>query len=806
MTSPDAEFQKRLLATFREEAEEHLGVMGTLLLELESAGSGADPGLIERIYRTTHSLKGAARAVSQKEIESVCQNLETVFSRMKKGTFIPDAEAFDIFFQAIKVVQCLLLGEKRPDVSPVGIVSALRALTGKEGTGSGSTAPEPVPVSGSTASGPRSVSGEPRQPPKKVIMPLSERQPQSPEETARQDTNSQDLFNPAAAGIPIRSGVDSGTVRIATHKLDRLIAGSDDLLTTRLFITQRMRELEEMMGRFALWRWNHTLVSSDLYLIRETASGIRKTSIPPDLLPPLQRLIEFMDYDREFVTHLQHDLDAHIRATERDRSALETSTSEISDLIHDAVLLPVSSILTPFPGLVREYSRTTGKQVELVTEGVEIEVDRRILDALKDPLMHLIYNGIDHGIEWPDIRSARNKPVRGRVQITVFPLSGGRVGIEVSDDGAGIDADVIRKTAVRTGLITAREEARLTNAEAIWLIFRSGLSTSRNVSEISGRGLGLAIVEDTVTRLGGDVTISSGDGKGTSIVMRVPVRLVTFRGVVVRSGNRVYVLPMQQVRQVLRARPDAIVLQGNRPVLSFQNEMIDVVHLSAILSTPHTGIVRGGDVPLSVVIIAYGAGQVACIVDEIIRVQEIVVRPLGSQLRRVRRIAGAAILGDGTIALVLDTPDLIQEALKSTVTPAPLVYADPDAQRILVVEDSVTSRTFLQMVLEREGYHVQTAIDGMQAFALLKKEMFDMVVSDVDMPRMSGFTLTEKIRADSRLASIPVILVTSLDSVEDEKHGLAIGADAYVVKSGFEKNDLQTIVKDLLRTARQSGR
>jgi two-component system chemotaxis sensor kinase CheA len=205
------------------------------------------------------------------------------------------------------------------------------------------------------------------------------------------------------------------------------------------------------------------------------------------------------------------------------------------------------------------------------------------------------------------------------------------------------------------------------------------------------------------------------------------------------------------------------------------------------------------------VIIAYGAGQVACRVDEVIRVQEIVVRPLGSQLRRIKRIAGAAILGDGTLALVLDIPELIQESLKSDSSPARDAYTDKGAPRVLVVEDSVTSRAFLQMLLERDGYQVLTAVDGMQAFAMLKEHEFDMVVSDVDMPRMNGFILTEKVRADSRLQNIPVVLVTSLDSAEDQKHGIAVGADAYIVKSSFEKNNLLSVIRNLMKVRQQSG-
>jgi two-component system, chemotaxis family, sensor kinase CheA len=790
MTGPDAEFEKRLLATFRDEAEEHLAGIVTLLIELEKCGPAADPALVERIYRNTHSLKGAARAVRQKEIESICQNLENVFSRMKTGSYIPDDGAFDTFHHAVNAIQALLKNEKRPGSSTVDIVAAIRAIAGKDGlphapaTGTPDACPaSPVPVLQSPG-GAVSGTGEAR-------------------DDGTNPAHTQPGHGPPVLGtvIPARPVSDGGTVRIAAHKLDRLIAGSDDLLTTRLFITHRMQELEEWKARFTLWRWNQAQISSDLHHVRERAFG-PKTDLPADLVLPLQRLVESLEYDREFATFLQHDLAEHIRATERDRSALEASTSEISELIHDAVLLPVSSILTPFPGLVREYSRATGKQVEFLTEGGEIEVDRRILDALKDPLMHLIYNSIDHGVEYPDIRAARNKPLRGYVRIRVVLLSGGKVSIEVSDDGAGIDGRLIREAAVRSGLVPPAEEARLTDAEAIWLIFRSGLSTSPIITEISGRGLGLAIVEDTVSRLGGYVTIASEIGKGTSITMRVPVRLVTFRGVVVRSGSQVYVLPMPQVRQVLRVRPDAILHEEGRPVIPFNNELIAVLHLSDLLGVTRPGPLPGRDAPASLVIIAYGAGQVACLVDEIIRVQEIVVRPLGSQLRRVNRIAGAAILGDGTIALVLDPPELIQESLRAGGSGEPAPAPERPVPLILVVEDSVTSRSYLQALIERDGYRVKTATDGIQAFAMLKEHDFDMVVSDVDMPRMNGLVLTGKIRADHRLSNIPVVLVTSLDSVGDQNHGFAVGADAYLVKSSFERDHLLSVVRDLLKGRR----
>lgn len=769
MTDPDEEFRRQLLATFREEAEEHLGEITEELIALEKAGITAGSSLVERVYRKTHSLKGSARAVSLREIESVCQNLESVFALMKKGEFVPDEVAFDLFHDAIKITRNLLSGEKTP-VPPAEISLALRALISEKRVTTTPLPPQFVPAVPHATSDAGAKTGAGKQGRTQALPP--------------QDT------------------WDGRTVRIAANKLDRLIAGSDDLLTTRLFIAHRMRELEEIMSRFGIWRWNLALVSNDLHRIRETSFGTKKIALPPDLVLPLQRLTEFLEYNREFVTSLQHDLQVHVHEAEIDRSALEMNTSAISDLIHDAVLLPIASVLQPFSGLVREYSRSTGKQVDLTIDGGDMEMDRRILEALKDPLMHLIHNSIDHGIEYPDIRAEQHKKIRGIVRIRIFPVSGSKVGIEVSDDGGGIDRGLIRKAAVEKGIVSAEEEAALTDDEVIWLIFRSGLSTSPIVTDLSGRGLGLAIVEDSVTRLGGSVTVSSEVGRGTTFRMQVPIRLATLRGVVVRIANQVFVLPMQQVRQVIRVQWREIQPLGDRQAIEFQGEKIAIIRLTEALGITEYHIPPEPLVQVPVVILAYGAGQIACIVDEVIRVQEIVVRPLGSQLRRVKRITGAVILGDGRVALVLDALEIIQESIKGPPAVAARVLSGDDIRRILIVEDSVTSRALLQTIFERAGYLVHTAVDGMEALAMLKDNKIDIVVSDVDMPRMSGFTLTEKIRSDTRISGLPVVLVTSLDSPEDQQHGITVGADAYIMKTSFEKGKLLEVIRGLLERKR----
>jgi len=798
MTDPDEEFHKQLLATFREEAEEHLGEITEELIEMEKAGITPGSPLVERVYRKTHSLKGSARAVNLREIELVCQNLESVFSLMKKETFIPDEAAFDLFHDAIKTTRELLSG-KTPGMSPAELARSLRALI------SGLKDPQSDPRAGPApdASSPLRYPGTAQGSGKGTVQ-----SPAGPDDNGMRNFpgDLSDTLSPHQdsdghqqhRGAAVHDTWDGKTVRIAANKLDRLIAGSDDLLTTRLFITHRMRELEGMMTRFGIWRWNNTLVSTDMHRIREISFGSKKTGLPPDLVLPLQRLVEFLEYNREFVTYLQHDLNVHVHASEIDRSTLEINTSAIYDLIHDAVLLPVANVLQPFSGLVREYSRTTGKQVDLLIEGGDLEMDRRILEALKDPLMHLIHNSIDHGIEYPDIRAEQHKKVRGIVRIRIVPLSGSKVGIEVSDDGTGIDCGVIRRTAIEKGIVSAKEVSELTDDEAIWLIFRSGLSTSPIVTDLSGRGLGLAIVEDTVTRLGGEVTVSSSVGKGTTIMMKVPVRLATLRGVVVRAGNQVYVLPMQQVRKVIRVQRTEIISSGDRQTVEFQGEKIVLIRLTEALGMTDYHTQSEGTAQIPVVILSYGAGQIACRVDEVIRVQEIVVRSLGSQLRRVKRITGAVILGDGKVALVLDALELIQESIKGLPAVPEQSISGDAVRRILVVEDSVTSRALLQTILEQAGYLVQTAVDGIEALATIREHEFDMVVSDVDMPRMNGFTLTEKIRADARISAIPVVLVTSLDSPEDQKHGFTVGADAYIMKTSFEKSNLLTVIRNLL--------
>lgn len=729
MTGKDQDLKEALLSTFRDEADEILTAITNDLINLERGGSEIDPVLSESIYRRTHSLKGAARAISLREIESICQHLETALSGIRNGEYIPCAATYDLFHRAVGLIRSLVAGERGAIVPIIRELKAVRSAKQK---------------------------------------PFAERK---------------EPYIPKTESVRYR---ESETVRIATKSLERLIGGSDELLSARLSLAHRMRELDMMKLQFSTWQWAQVQIAVDQRQIEDLIESGREITTRDR--GALDRILQFLRKNREYIDTFRYGLTKQIQSNARDRTVLEAGTKAVADTIHDAVLIPFSNILEPFQLFIRDAAGSSGKQVEFLVDGGEIEIDRRVLEALKDPLLHIIRNAIDHGIEHPGARISRRKDPRGKIHVRVVPLAGSRVGIDISDDGYGIDPENIRESALQKGMITAEEAESMSDEETLYLALRSGLSTSRIVTKLSGRGLGLAIVDDAVTSLGGTVSITSIPGENTCVRMSVPVRLSNFRGIVVRSGRRAYVIPMQQVKMVTR------IIAGADEI-RLGDELIRLIPLCQALGGENNVRYSDDEHLVPVIILASGAGKIGVYVDEIVRVQEIVLRPLGSQLRYVKRIAGAGILDDGTVALIIDPLDLISSSLH--LRPSQPAMHEQETWNVLVVEDSVTSREYLRAILEKEGYSVDTANDGAEALQKLKNKEFDILISDVDMPGINGFALTEAIRKDESLFTLPVVLVTSLDSPRDQEYGIHLGADAYIVKSMFDKNAFLKVIREV---------
>jgi two-component system chemotaxis sensor kinase CheA len=438
----------------------------------------------------------------------------------------------------------------------------------------------------------------------------------------------------------------------------------------------------------------------------------------------------------------------------------------------------------------------------LVLQAGEVEIDKRILEEMKDPLIHLLRNCIDHGIEKPTEREQQGKPRRGMISIAISPGEGNTVEVVVADDGAGIDVMKVKAAAVKCGVLAQKVADKLSDQEAIALIFQSEVSTSPVVSPISGRGLGMAIVRERVEKLSGQISVGTQLQRGTTFRIRLPLTLATFRGILVQAAGRTFVVPTANVERVVRVKRDEIRTVGNRATITLAGRTMALLQLDQALGLPEK--TRNGDGPrfLPALVLGGGERQLAFAVDAILNEQEVLFKSLGKQLSRVRNIAGATVLGSGQVVPILNVADLITSAGGNTVALARAAVADGEEtsrrKSVLVAEDSITSRMLLKEILESAGYTVSTAIDGEDAFAVLRKTSVDLVVSDVEMPRMNGFDLTAKIRGDEKHAHVPVVLVTGLESQADRERGIDAGANAYVVKGSFDQSNLLETIRRLI--------
>ncbi len=720
MDKKEEEFLKKLLSTFKIEAKDHLNAITSVLIELEKAPPGKEAELIETVFREAHSLKGAARSVNLKDIESLCQSMENIFASLKRKEIAPSPQIFDVLHLAADYISGLIAREEEINISEKNKIKEIIQYL------------ESV------------LKGVPLQQREKSLVE------KEPEKT--------DVF---------QSSPSVETVRISTAKLDSLLFQAEEMLSVKLSAGQQAVMLRESAASFAVWKKEFEHVKPDIAM-------------------------------HDFIRSLETRLTLLAKAAEYDNRHFGGMVDNLLGDMKSVLMLPFSSLSGGFPKLVRDLSHDRGKEVELIIEGEDIEIDRRVMEEMKDPLIHLLRNCIDHGIEKPDERRLKKKTPCGTISLALNSIDGSKIEIMISDDGAGIDASLIKAAAIKRGIITPEQSGKLNEQEALSLIFKSGISTSPIITEVSGRGLGLAIVYEKVEKLNGIVSFQTQVGIGTTFRIIVPLTLATFRGLLVQVNEQLFVLPVTNVERALRVRNDQIKTMENRETITLNGEVISLIRLGNVLELPGKNKSMP-DKTTQIVILGSSGKHIAFIVDEILNEQEVLVKSLGRQLSRVRNISGATVLGSGKVAPILNVHDLLKSAVKGSDAAAPaLTEAKTKRNSVLVAEDSITSRTLLKNILETAGYDVKTAVDGVDAFTLLKNQEFDLVVSDVDMPGMNGFELTAKIRADKKRSELPVVLVTALESREHKERGIAVGANAYIVKSSFDQSNLLEVIQRLI--------
>ena len=762
MAKDNGDFLKKLLATFRVEADEHIQAMSSGLVEFEKMPAGEQRSeTIERIYREAHSLKGAARAVNLAYMGPVCHALESVFAGLKSRHVAATPALFDLLHQTLEALGGLLAsaGQAKAGAEKQAVAALIRRL-------------EDV-----LQGAPAAVQDAPPAPP---AVPA--------ETAASSDTG---------AG-PRTSDRGAGTIRVHTAKLDSVMRKTEELLAPRLAAGERARELRELGTTLGAWKKELAGIRPAMRAVERSFGKTQKINGAAVAQRELAKLLEYLDAQTTRMKLLEDRLRKLESSAAHDHRALSAMTDGLLHDVREMHMLPFSSLLEAFPRLARELARDQGKQVELVIRGDEIEIDRRILEQIKDPLNHLFRNCVDHGVEQPAARERKGKPACATLAVAVAHKSGSKIEILVADDGTGIDAAKVRAAAAKLGTVPAQELEKLNEREALALVFQSGVSTSPIVTDLSGRGLGLAIVRERVERLGGTIVLETQPDKGTTFRIVLPLTLATFRGVLVRAGERMFIIPAGSVERVALVAATDIRTVENRETIAIDGEALSLVHLADVLELARAPGESADKV--QVVVLGLGIGRIAFRVDAVLAEQEVLVKGLGRQLRRVRNFAGASVLGTGQVVPVLNVPDLMQSAIRPAVSPTARTGGEQDAAKrlILVAEDSITSRALIKNILESAGYSVTTAVDGVEAYTALKSGAFDLLVSDVEMPRMDGFDLTAKLRSDKRLADLPVVLVTALESREHRERGIDVGANAYIVKSSFDQSNLLEIVRRLL--------
>ena len=775
---------EELRELYKTSSSEHLSKLesSTLILEKNPQDSSA----LEEFLREAHTLKGDSRMLGLDDIEMLVHHLEDCVEGIKAGKGEITPELCDRLYGGIDAIDRLaheaVTGEA-VEVDTFEVLASLMGASAVESTaGEADLFDDDVAVSSNSGADLFDDDDS-------LVNTASEADLFDDDE----DTSSSeaDLFEESepiteisatvANKLPVKPPAVSkndkiDTIRVEPQKLDALMTQASELAVTKLRISQQMTEIEQISALWSAWNRQDSISKTIVTEVEQ--------SLSPEKLQPLKQLLNTTEQRINSLGNLINNLKN--RASE-DIASLNLIGDRLESGIQDLRQLPLSTVFNNYPRMVRDLARQQHKQIELIIEGGDIKADKQILEKIKDPLLHLIRNAIDHGIETPQERIVQGKSETAKIVLR-GDRTGSSIGIEISDDGRGLNLESIALTALRRKVRTEAELVVMSELEIQSLIFESGFSTRTEITELSGRGVGLDVVRANVERLKGSIQVTSTPGNGCKFQVRLNTSLATNKVLIVEVDRTLYALPLESIQTMISIAPQDIYEIEGKPTINFEERSLSITWLASLLQLPTPENYSQGKLSLACIVLQIGSDLFGVIVDDLVDQQDVVLKPQSKLLKRIPNIMGATILGSGEVCMILNPPDLLHSIKNgSWQNVSQPTESTSVKNRLLLVEDSIVIRTQMQKLLKGAGYEVTIAENGAIALHKVQSQDFDLVLSDVEMPQMNGLEMTANIRQNSKYDRLPIVLITTLASPEDKRRGTEAGANAYLTKGDFDQ-------------------
>ena len=773
---------KEIMEDFLIEAFELIEQIDHDLVELEA--NPEDLELLNRIFRVAHTVKGSSSFLNFDVLTELTHHMEDVLNKARKGELKITPDIMDVVLESVDMMKGLLESirdngsDAAAGIDIKNICVRLTQISEGEAPSAAAEAPaapapepvkEPEPATPAEEAAPEVSDAE--------LSKLSDSEVEAEIERLLKVRKAEDQARRASKGIapkspeeiaPAASAAPAPAAKPAPSRerdADKKVpaASSSSAVAQEQTIRVEVKRLDHLMN-----------------LIGELVLG-------------KNRLLKIYDDVEE-----RYEGEKFLEELNQVVSSLSLVTTDIQLAVMKTRMLPIAKVFNKFPRMIRDLSRDLGKQIDLEISGEETELDKSIVEEIGDPLVHIIRNSCDHGIEDPETRKAMGKPEKGLVQLKAYN-EGNHIVVEIVDDGKGLDADMLKAKSIEKGIITEREADAMSEKEAFGLIFKPGFSTAAKVTNVSGRGVGMDVVKTNIEKLNGIIDIESEVGKGTVMKLKIPLTLAIIQSLLVGTQEEFYAIPLASVLETVRVPIDDIYTIDGKNVLRLRDEVLSLVRLSDVFGV--NKVFDGGD-QTYVVIIGVAEAKLGIIVDTLVGQEEIVIKSMGDYLQNIPGIAGATIRGDGRVTLIIDVGAMMEMAkdikvnIRAEMEDSTKAKEKPSDYKVLIVDDSKMDRTIMQKSLEPIGVTIIEATNGVEALNIIKsgEHAFDAVLIDIEMPRMDGYTLAGEIRKYSKYRTLPLIAVTSRTSKTDRLRGVEVGMTEYITKP-YSSEYLENVVR-----------